>query len=207
MKKEQPHPKVFHLKFETQEDLANTFMRFQEHYESPKFRARAFSFEEFKAWYIKEYGEFSYVEDWSGFNIPGYILQAFRDGDFDPLTDLEKKLLEAFKDEEDDKFYIIGTLTESDSLEHEMRHAAYYVCRTYRIRCIEIIDENADSEDVKIMIEWLTKKGYHEAVIYDEIQAYLGADSEWLINEEGLKLTDLLPKAFNAVYSELILNS
>ncbi len=39
------HPQIFLLSFPTQEYLAKTFLRFQEHYESPEFRGKIFSLE------------------------------------------------------------------------------------------------------------------------------------------------------------------
>lgn len=75
--------KINLLVFENQKELASTFVRFQEHYESPEFAGKTFSLEEFKEWYIKnsekgrETGEFTYYEDWSGFNIPSYVMRPF----------------------------------------------------------------------------------------------------------------------------------
>lgn len=78
--------------------LASTFMRFQEYYESSKFRGRIFSSEEFMDWYAKQKGNSTYFQDWgSGFNIPSCVLTPFYAGKFDPLDKKEKKLLKAFR--------------------------------------------------------------------------------------------------------------
>jgi len=93
------------LIFPTQRDVTLTLLRFQEHYESPKFRGKIFSLEEFKRWYVAnspngiKTGEFTYYTDWNGFNIPSYVLQPFRDGKFNPLSEQERKFLDIFKDE------------------------------------------------------------------------------------------------------------
>ena len=42
---------LIHLEFETQKDLTSSLIRFQEHYESPKFRKKMFSFKDFYEWY------------------------------------------------------------------------------------------------------------------------------------------------------------
>jgi hypothetical protein len=44
---------VFFLVFEKKSELTKTFLRFQENYESPKFRNKVFSLREYKSWYIK----------------------------------------------------------------------------------------------------------------------------------------------------------
>src|SRR6478736_5772065 len=118
---------IYHLQADTNKELALTFMRFQEHYESPKFRNKVFSVGEFKDWYRTEYGSFSYVADWSGFNIPSYILNPFQAGLFHPLTRAEKALLRLI-DKIAHPFYIIGTSKESPTdVHHELAHALYHL--------------------------------------------------------------------------------
>ena len=48
------------VRAEHQYTLASAFLRFQEHYESPKFRGEIFSLEEFMDWYAVEVGNFTY---------------------------------------------------------------------------------------------------------------------------------------------------
>ena len=54
---------IFHLKFNSQQELAETFLRFQEHYESPKYRGKVFTLGEFRKWYTDVHGSFSYYQD------------------------------------------------------------------------------------------------------------------------------------------------
>jgi hypothetical protein len=61
---------IYLLRFETQYEITSSFLRIQEHYESPHFSGRVFTLEEFMDWYAAEYGAFTYLEDWSGFNVP-----------------------------------------------------------------------------------------------------------------------------------------
>ena len=72
MKVMRPRDQIIHLKFKRKKDLTQTMLRFQEHFESPKFRNKFFSLEEFKAWYITTTpnNKFTYYSDWSGFNFP-----------------------------------------------------------------------------------------------------------------------------------------
>ena len=71
---------IYHVSFPNQYLLAATFLRFQEHYESPKFRGRIFDWEEFMDWYAEQKGKFSYLQDWSGFNLPSPVFEPFRSG-------------------------------------------------------------------------------------------------------------------------------
>jgi len=56
-------------------------LRFEEYYESPRFKGRIFTFDEYRKWYVKnspkgkKTGRFTYYSDWSGFNIPSYALK------------------------------------------------------------------------------------------------------------------------------------
>lgn len=84
---------IYLLRFKTQYELAATFLRVQEHYESPRFHGRIFSLEQFMDWYAKRYGNFTYYEDWAGFNVPSTALQPFYEGKFDPLSEKEKEFL------------------------------------------------------------------------------------------------------------------
>ena len=124
---------IYLLRFKSQYELAATFLRVQEHYESPRFHGRVFSLEQFMDWYAKRYGNFTYYEDWAGFNVPSTALQPFYDGRFDPLSEKEKELLRLFKDLKE-RYYVIG-ICESDakdSLTHELAHALYFTDASYR---------------------------------------------------------------------------
>ena len=170
--KEQILDKVFLLTFENQKEITSTFLRFQEHYESPKFRNKIFTLEEFKKWYSDLKGGFSYYTDWNGFNIPSYILKPFYDGKFDPLSEKEKQLLKLFKNE-NGKFYIIGIHKDTKSvvnlLKHEMAHGLFYTNDEYRKNVQNIL---AQYDLKKIKNELREKGGYHEEVLDDEVHAY-----------------------------------
>jgi hypothetical protein len=169
------------LAFLGQEDLALSFLRFQEHYESPRFRGQAFSLDEFKAWYAAENGSFSYVDDWSGFNIPSSMFDPFKRDDFDPLSDREKALMSSF-DDESEPFYIIGANDGSDALEHEICHALFYVDPEYRAAAEKIISDNLD-QLAHIFLE-VADMGYHESVHVDEVHAYVSANPDWLADND-----------------------
>src|SRR5262245_51147422 len=98
---------IFLVRFDAQYALASTFLRFQEHYESSRFRDRVFSLEEYMDWYAGRFGAFTYFEDWSGFNVPSSALEPFYQGRFDPLLRKERRLLALFARARR-PFYVIG---------------------------------------------------------------------------------------------------
>lgn len=200
-------PKVHLLTFETQQDVTSTFLRFQEHYESPKFAGMVFSLDEYKEWYVKnspngiKTGEFTYYTDWSGFNIPGTILLPFYEGKFHPLSEAEEIILEMFKDEQN-PFYIIGVHKESKSFEkllrHETAHGLFYTNPEYKKEALEIISKYDTSEVRK---DLLASGGYGENVLDDEVHAYsisgggsLGAN---IPEELCQEMTELFDKCTN----------
>lgn len=166
---------IYLVRFSTQYRLNATFLRFQEHYESPKFRGRVFSWEEFMDWYAKQKGNFTYFQDWAGFNIPSCVLTPFYAGKFDPLTKKEKKLLETFQTVRGN-FYVIGTRRneKTDTLSHEITHGLFYCYPDYRKSVRQCIRRFNTS----VIREELLEFGYHPAVVADEINAYMlcGAD-------------------------------
>lgn len=178
MKMTQILKSVWLVSFSTDEDLALSFLRFQEHYESPEFRGKFFSLEEFKAWYSKQYGSFSYVSDWSGFNIPSSIFEPFRQGKFDPLSERESILLNAFGSVEP-PFYIIGTNNKDEALDHETCHALFYVDPQYREACSSLIIKHRN--ELNSIFNKINNLGYHDAVAIDEAHAYCSANPDWLL--------------------------
>lgn len=166
------------LIFESQLEITSTFLRFQEYYESPKFKNKIFSLEEFKDWYIKDSpngkktGKFTYYTDWSGFNIPNWVLKPFYDGKFDPLSTSEKKILKLFKDAIG-PFYIIAVYNESKNLKkilkHEIAHGLFSTNNEYRSEILSILS-NFDIEPIKNELRLMS--GYNESVLIDEVHAF-----------------------------------
>lgn len=180
---------VYLLQFETQFDITSTFLRFQEFYESPEFKGKIFTLEEYKRWYsaLKD-GKFTYYTDWNGFNIPSFILRPFFEGKFDPLSEKEKRLLELFKHETGD-YYIIGVHGEiqdpKDLLKHEIAHGLFYTSSTYKTQMLSLL-KKYDTRAMKKKLR--SMGGYHEDVLDDEVHAYILSPSkefEKLIPEEA----------------------
>ena len=184
---------IIHVNFTSQIELCKTFCRFQEHYESPEFRGKVFTLGQYREWYSKQYGKWSYYTDWNGFNIPDYVLIPFKEGLFDPLSELEKEFLEFFRYKQG-KFYIIGTHDFlPEALTHEISHALYYLDEDYKRDADEIISNADRSAPAWVNFEnFLLDKGYTAEVLDDEIQAFLGNNSRRLPEKFNLEI----PKEF-----------
>jgi hypothetical protein len=165
--------RVFLVECDQRRELAATFLRFQEHYESPRFRGRVFTREQFIEWHVAERGAFTYYEDWPGFNVPSWALEPFSAGLFDPLEERERRLLELFRGESG-PFYVIGvegdgTSVDRVTLEHELAHALYATRDDYRR---EVRDCLRDA-DTSALERELLSLGYCAQVLQDEVHAYL----------------------------------
>jgi hypothetical protein len=174
---------IYLLRFRSQYELAATFLRVQEHYESPKFHGHIFTLEQYMDWYAERYGNFTYYQDWSGFNVPSTAFQVFFAGKFDPLSEKEKQLLALFKNLRE-KFYVIG-IYESSSLTHELAHALYFTDDAYR----ENVKAALRGYDTSKLAKQIANAGYAKHVVADEMQAYILAPS----GEIGSKLGHLEP--------------
>ncbi|OIO64544.1 hypothetical protein AUJ68_05710 [Candidatus Woesearchaeota archaeon CG1_02_57_44] len=92
-----PFHKIVFLEFESQREMAAALLRFQEYYECPRFRGRVFTLREYKEWYRGQYGRFTYLTDWVGFNFPCTVLDPFLQGRFRPLRKAELEILGLLK--------------------------------------------------------------------------------------------------------------
>jgi hypothetical protein len=183
-------PGVFHLHFPTNHLMASTFLRFQEHYESPRFRGKVFTLEQFMDWYASQqtHGDFTYYKDWTGFNIPSSVLDRFRRGDFDPLSAKEKELLALFAGVPG-RFYLIGTagaVPDEETLRHELAHSLFYTRADYR----RAVLAELRGADLTPVFAALKRLGYHRSVWLDEANAYLNEKSS------GLKAIGVDPKPY-----------
>lgn len=163
---------IYHLRFASTHEMCATMLRFQEHFESPKFRGKVFTLKEFKAWYKTTTADnsFSYYTDWSGFNFPSRVITPFLLGHFGPLSKREQGLLKALSKIEG-KFYLIATLGDDlSALRHELGHALYYTDMKYKKAVDHIISKLPLTEYPKKKIRDL---GYHASVLSDELHAFL----------------------------------
>lgn len=186
MKIEEIKESVFHIRFESKYLVTSTFMRLQEFYESPikSIKGKYFSIEKYMDEYAKLKGNFTYNSDWSGFNVPDYIVRVFFElFDFD-LTQKEKNLKKCISNllSKNQKFYLIATY-DDDDLAHEIAHGYYYLDDLYR-ECMDgLIDQLQHKREFS---DCLLDRGYNKEVLNDEIQAYLAtSDMDYLKEELG----------------------
>jgi len=191
---------LFHVQYPSQKELAKAFCRFQEHYENPKFRGEIFTLGQLREWYSLHRGAWTYYDDWNGFNFPSYVLDPFKAGMFDPLSRAEKRLLNALKSIPG-KFYVIGTHEKDESteevLKHEKLHALYYTNPAYKADIDAYFDLIFPAK-LSPLRNHLRELGYHEAVIQDEMQAYMGASTSYL-KSEGIEYPQVVSERIKEI--------
>jgi hypothetical protein len=190
--KKQPYNSVW-ISADSQKELGETFIRFQEYYESPskRFRNKIFTLGDIKNYYSLLYGADTYNELWIGFNFPSSVLIPFHKGLFDPLTSEEKELLGLLKYRHDN-YYIIGAQNNS-TLRHELAHAMYGFNQKYKDEIDNLIKKH--KKDFAKASGYILKKGYDKSVLNDELQAYItDNDDEFIRN-------NLKPNLINSVFS------
>ena len=177
MKVKIPYEGVILIRGENQYELASSFMRLQEFYESPLsgVRGKFFTLEEYMDKYAAEYGNFTYTKDWTGFNVPGNVVENFFKL-FPKKTLLKKEL--ALRDlifnevDRSKSYYVIGTFTDGAVLNHELSHAFYYLDRKYRTKANELVTK-FPAKLVETLHTHLLDQGYCKQVLQDETFAYL----------------------------------
>jgi len=180
---------VYLCEIDNSYDLAMTFCRVQEFYESPfeQVRSKSFTMMEFQRIYsLKNGGTFTYPEDWSGFNIPSGILDKFYKGawvqtDWNMYDTTLKKIINHIKEE--GPYYLIGAQkNDQHTINHELCHAFYNLDKKYKKSVTKLINSIPRRLLDKIK-NILRKTGYCNNVLRDEIQAYLSCDKAFLADE------------------------
>jgi len=192
--------------------LAATFMRFQEYHESPEFKGRIFTVEEYMDWYAKTYGNFTYFEDWHGFNIPAHAFDPFLSQKFSPLTKKELILIDKLHEASFDLLngYVIG-LTDRDvyrgsTLEHEYVHGLLATDEHFRNEMSAVIARYHWAPIGKILEEM----GYDKSVWLDEAIAYFvtGLTKEFKpVADEYREMRFMLGRTFKHVCGYSILGA
>ena len=213
MKIKEIYKGLYLFTFPNQFELTSHFFRLQEFYESPikQVKGKYFSYEDaitYYAYHDKDEPQFTYFEDWAGFNVPGHIVDKFVSIFQDTITDKELTLLDSIPDDYK-KYYVIGVEEgEEDTMKHEIAHGLYYLNRKYRKEMNELYDKlpNSIKESVK---KELLRIGYCKQVVKDETQAYLSTG----IREGMISLLNRIlyinkirkfKKIFKKYYKELI---
>lgn len=175
---------IVHLNFATQKQLALTMSRPQEFYESnlDQFRGQVFTWAEFVEQFTTDDGEFRRLQDWSGYNIPGDVLDQFFEL-FD-LSQCETELAHSVSQLRGHSYYVIGT---SDStpgvIDHELVHAHYYLNRQYRDQANTLVDQ-MDPVVFGDLAQLLSEWGYDHSVIVDEVNAYMSTTPQEYVKDK-----------------------
>lgn len=190
-------PNVFVFTFDTQYDLCMSFIRIQEFYESPEFKGKFFTLEEYMDWWAKSYGKgsFDYPKRWNGFNVPGTVFKEWvntfanfaRSGLRKKEMILVEMLVKRLDDWDDlDKIYIIGVNKEkgnrTDVIKHEVAHAMYTLYPKYKKSCDKLLAKIGRKKEGKVFLaatgRELLRRGYHKDVVKDEQQAFFSTSSK-----------------------------
>jgi len=205
LKLKQIRKNIFHISFPNQYLICATFLRLQEFYESPykEIQGHSFSLETIQDMYAEKHGnKFTYLQDWSGFNIPDYVIKKFFKQFNGKLLVKEsqlKKLIQKKILNNPDKTYLIATYNQRDEA-HEISHGYWYLESDYKTMMKELVE---NYKYKKMLMLYLKRAGYPKKVMYDEIQAYMSTSTY-----TGLRNILSLPKnwkytsSFKRVFKE-----
>lgn len=191
------------LGFNTRYEVCSTMMRLEEFYESPykSIKGKYFTLEQFMDEYAKHKGNFTYTSDWSGFNVPSNVVDAFWSRFIPNLLQKELKLRQVIETIPDKKYYLIAVYKKGTekALRHELAHAYYYLDPKYKKTMDELVEK---FEYRKKMEAKLLKIGYCREVLKDEMQAYLSTYKKKFFNKKILDKKWKIPKKFKRVFKE-----
>jgi hypothetical protein len=176
--------RVYLFLFGDSYDLCMHFLRYQESYESPKFRDTQFTILEFMDWYAKTYGKgvFTYTSDWGGFNIPSHVIWKVHSNKIQDYNRYDAAMLAAYNKVSSithlsggtrhDEFYILGASKKEISvLGHELSHGLYSTNEKFR-EDMDSCTAKLPTNVIKQVFDYLTRIGYSQNVLEDELQAY-----------------------------------
>jgi hypothetical protein len=205
---------IFWVNIKDQYDLAMTFCRLQEYYESPlkKIRGKTFTMTEFQKIYAQKFGDgiFTYPNDWVGFNIPGNAVDDFMSVTFDDwgneydcvIRDIHWEITDEYESyNETNPYYLIGAAAKNkDTIKHEICHALYYLDKQYKAH-VNLVISKLNRHVFEQFRSHLLNIGYSKQVVIDEINAYMCVDSYQLT--DSAKMNKREKKNFNNIQSKL----
>ena len=189
---------LFHFIGDSQYEITSTFMRLQEFYESalPGIKGKFFTHEKLMDLYAEEYGDFTYLQDWTGFNVPSHVVEKFFKLFKDDLNNKELLLQSLINEHKNvEKFYIIGTYDTGD-IDHEISHALWYLNPKYKRTSKQLLGTLPNSF-YSLITDWLLSeeegRGYHTSMVLDEMVAYLATSDMWYIGNTMVSSTTRIP--------------
>lgn len=201
---------VFLVTFKSSYDLAMTFLRYQEFYESPKWRGKKFTILEYMEWYSKEVGAntFSYPDDYDGFNLPSWVFEKIRYEDGN-IYDVVMTLIRAHIKHTfgvTGPYYLIGVSEESgdqSTVRHEIAHGMYTTDPIYKKTVDHMVRKVLPRRVRRRLFMALKQRQYHNSVLVDESNAFLstGLHSTWKLPGMA-KYRRKFQKVFEAFYKK-----
>ena len=178
----QVYPGIFLCTIKNMYDLTMTFCRVQEFYESPfkQIRGKKFNLLDYMKIYSEQNGNFTYPLDWGGFNVPGHIVDKMFELGIDDFNCYDKIIKDIHKEinskiETKNKYYLIGSNENRQTIEHECAHGLYFLNKKYKAEAKAILKKLSPSVYKKTKAV-LLDMGYTKQVIDDEIQAYFSTE-------------------------------
>ena len=188
------YPGVFLCTIKDLYNLAMTFCRVQEFYESPfkQIRNKKFSLVKFMEVYSKKNGgSFTYPLDWGGFNIPGEVIAKLYELGIDDYNKYDAIIENIHntankKISKKNQYYLIGANNNAKTVEHEVCHAFYTLNSDYK-KAINKVLKKLKPSVYKKAAKALFSLGYGKSTLLDEFQAYFITDFSTI--EGNAKLT------------------
>lgn len=177
---------IWVVEFNDYYNLAMTFLRYQEYYESPnpKFFRSPFLINEYVEWYSGG-DDFTYHMDWLGFNIPSKFILECQSNIPDPNQwDLiMDDIITQIKNKCGDKFYLLGVKDgDDDVLDHEIAHGLFSTSESYRIEMTDLYNLLPDKVKIRFNKYLNESSGYSEEVFMDETHAYMSTGLPYELN-------------------------
>jgi hypothetical protein len=206
--------KIYLFTAENQKDLALTFFRVQEFYESPhpELNGAKFSTYDFLNRVMDNDGNIEYFNYWAGFNIPGEVVNEWwKKQDVNQATTHELVFFNLLNDAGVDfsqTYYVIGTLEKDKrTIKHEIAHALYYTDQEYYKEMFNLTSEFMFlyKDQYQISRNSLINMGYCNKVLDDEIQAYMSSEKiSHLAHDFKLDIKEMKPliKKYRKVLSK-----
>jgi hypothetical protein len=181
-------PRIYCVTVDDDYDRAMLFCRYQEFYESPykKFRGKLFTWMEYMRFYKSAWKKrvFTYPEDWSGYNIPGNIVEKandvfYKETEYDVI--MNNIYFHCAIDSQNKNngtkcdWYLIGASSKDlKTMDHEIAHGLYFTNKEYKKDVTKLIDNIKPNHYDKLKKK-LIKMGYvdDKKIIDDEIQAFM----------------------------------
>jgi hypothetical protein len=181
-------PRIYCVIVDDDYDRAMLFCRYQEFYESPykKFRNKSFTWMEYMRHYKDAWKKrtFTYPEDWSGYNIPGNIVEKannvfYKQTEYDQIMNDIYFYCSIDSQNKNDgtrcDWYLIGASSKDlKTMDHEIAHGLYSTNKVYK-KIVDTLISNIKPTHYDKLKKKLIKMGYvdDKKIIDDEIQAFM----------------------------------